>query len=271
MRIILFLLAVLPLDLSAQYRTYKKQISAISNRVVINKPESTVYTFVYPKKPKGKADEDLYYYWFGGNDIKRTRGGYDGKLLHGEYTASYFNKNLKEKGKIKKGLRKGKWKSWYENGEFKEICRYRNGSKIRFIEFDSLGAPLRSGKYKRDKLNGNIKAYYGSDSVQKAKYKNGKSIVKIKKVKKEKSKGKMWKVFKRERNDKDRLIIAPEVLPNAEIHGADVEKGQLKSKKKKIAEPKKEKAKKEKKDDVRIRKFLWIIPLSPSKEQEKQT
>ena len=51
------------------------------------------------------AKKDLFYAWYQANAIHSTQGGYSGKLLNGQYTEYYPNKNLKEQGAYKNGFK----------------------------------------------------------------------------------------------------------------------------------------------------------------------
>jgi len=163
---------------------YGKDYVLINNRVIVNYPESTVYAYVLPEKTIKKVEDHYVYYWFASNDIKRTRGAYDGKLLHGQYTEFYLNKDLKDKGKMKFGLKEGIWKSWYPNGEYKEIISYRRSKRLWYRDFYETGALKSKGKYKNDKLHGTVKNYSPQGEVEKEKYRHGINITLEKKQKK---------------------------------------------------------------------------------------
>jgi hypothetical protein len=79
---------------------------------------------LHSTKPK------LLYYWFSGNMIHVTQGGYSGKLLNGQYTEYYPDKNLKEQGAYKKGLKDGVWKSWNDDGSLAVAITWKHGSEI---------------------------------------------------------------------------------------------------------------------------------------------
>lgn len=120
------------------------------NRVILNHKDSIIYAHLLPDDESKKitASDKYWYNWYAQHDIKETRGGFDGKLLHGQYTEFYENKNLKKKGIFKKGLKKGKWKSWYKDGQLSEIVYYKNGLKDgKFILFNTSGEQVAKGKY----------------------------------------------------------------------------------------------------------------------------
>ncbi len=168
------------------------------NRVILNHKDSIIYAHLLPiEKSKKVHVSDAYWYnWYAQHDIKETKGGFDGKLLHGQYTEFYASKDLKKKGIIKNGLKTGKWKSWHKNGQLSEIWHYKNGLKHgKFIQFNEQGNYTSKGKYikgkkKREKLSKEIKAEMKKAEKQKKKddkIERGKSRSedKIKKNKKE--------------------------------------------------------------------------------------
>src|SRR4051812_4990317 len=114
--IFIWIFILLPFQLFSQ----KGFDLAINQKVVIRFEDRIVNVDLLQSDKKVKAQDDKYYHWYNSNDIKITRGGFSGKLLHGHYTEYYLNKNLKEKGQFKNGLKTGEWKSWYLNGEYKE-------------------------------------------------------------------------------------------------------------------------------------------------------
>ena len=70
---------------------------------------------------------NLSYYWYNANHIHKTQGGFSGKLLNGQYNEYYLNKNLKEQGLFKKGLKAGVWKSWKEDGTLIHSTNWNKG------------------------------------------------------------------------------------------------------------------------------------------------
>lgn len=123
-------------------------------------------------------EEDLYtdrlYYWYSSNVVHSTQGGYSGKLLNGNYSEYFPNKNLKEQGVFQNGLKNGVWKRWYENGMLSELTSWNKGLKQgEFTTYDEQGNLLRTGRYKENQLNGKVLIYHGKDSVETVKYKDG--------------------------------------------------------------------------------------------------
>ncbi|MFL5731298.1 MAG: toxin-antitoxin system YwqK family antitoxin [Cytophagaceae bacterium] len=156
-----------------------------SQRVVLNYIDHVVYANILHEESKIKVDDDKYYYWYNANDIKTTRGGYDGKLLHGNYTEYYPNKNLKQKGEFKYGLKVGEWRNWNISGEFEEIYNWKKGVLHgKFKIYDSKGTLVKTGSYKQGNLDGKQRVYMKDNTVQYITYNNGEPVIKVKKMRK---------------------------------------------------------------------------------------
>lgn len=85
---------------------------------------------ILPLKSDPKIKNDRYYYWYLNNVIHSTQGGYNGQLLNGHYTAFYPDKNLKEEGDFKSGLKEGEWKTWNPKGDLKSVTNWREGMMV---------------------------------------------------------------------------------------------------------------------------------------------
>jgi len=161
----------------------KKYDVPINQNITINYSDYFVYINILPDDPEIKPKNDLYYYWYGANDVKRTKGGYSGKLLHGSYTEYYSNKNLKSQGRFKYGLKTGEWKSWHFSGEYDEICTWRKGKKHGVSRvYNDKGELIRESFYKNDELHGKTKVF-NSGSIETIRYRHGKSYIKEKQKK----------------------------------------------------------------------------------------
>jgi hypothetical protein len=288
MKFLLLTIGVLTAFLSSAQ--YGKDFNLMNNRIIVNHPESTVYAFVVPENDKRKTSDAYFYYWFASNDIKKTRGAYEGKLLHGFYTEFYLNKNLKEKGRMKYGLKKGRWTSWYPNGEYKEIVHYKKSKRLDHKTFYNTGAIQSRGKYRKDKLHGIVRNYSPEGILEKIRYKNGNVVVRKKKLKEKKEEKGNWDRNRKIRKDSiassdsatlrkpfwkrslkkkavpeadtiHRVEQAPQLMPEM-VQPTPVEEKSLKKEKNR---------KKDKNKNIKIRKFLWIIPLEPTPSKEKQT
>lgn len=165
---ILVIFFILYSQFSFAQKDFEKNL--INNEVTINYPDSTVFAQLYAGEKTIKPIQDRLYLWYRANDIKQTRGGIDGKALDGNYIVYYHDKNLKEKGFTKKGLRTGKWLRWYHNGEIQEFVNWKKGLKNgKFSTYNEAGKIILKGKYWKGKLHGMLYTY---DS-------NGKFTIKI--------------------------------------------------------------------------------------------
>lgn len=97
------------------------------DKIRINDTAKTIVAEIYPVNGKLKTNPNLFYYWYSTNLIHTTQGGYSGRLLNGQYSEYYLNKNLKQEGVFKKGLRDGAWKKWNEDGTLKEVVNWKDG------------------------------------------------------------------------------------------------------------------------------------------------
>lgn len=185
-------------EVFAQSNTYKLG----PNKMVINLEASTQKFELPVKDVKTKVDNELTYSWYKSNQIMQTKGGYDGKLLHGAFAEFYLNNNLKEKGNYKKGLKKGEWKTWYENGQLKEIIKYNNGLiHGKYQSYNEKGELTLDANYKKGKLHGETIRYEKGKNLAKHKYKNGNEVFpKPEKIKEEKKSS--WKFWQKQKSEK---------------------------------------------------------------------
>jgi antitoxin component YwqK of YwqJK toxin-antitoxin module len=96
-------------------------------KVRIIEPDKVIVAEIKQPNSKTKVKKDLFYAWYGANTIHFTQAGYSGKLLNGQYTEYYLNKNLKEQGGYKNGLKTGNWKNWNEDGTLNHQSSWKNG------------------------------------------------------------------------------------------------------------------------------------------------
>lgn len=144
----------------------------LSHKIVVNQDDCTIVAYVKPVRGL-PVDTDKRYFWFSAHSIKSTQGGYSGKLLNGDYRASYANNNLKELGYFYKGLKTGIWKSWSQNGKLTADYTWNFGGKNgRYHKYDSLGRMMESGKYRNGLLHGKQKVLVG-DSTRTIYYNKG--------------------------------------------------------------------------------------------------
>lgn len=144
----------------------------------INKKDSSVRANVYNDPLTVKTKTGCTYYWYAYNKIHFTQGGYDGRLLHGEYVCFYPNGNIKQKGNFKDGLKEGEWVSWYDNGVIAEIAHWKGGLRQgAYKNFSQAGGIHIEACYKNDKLNGNYITYEEEKITEKKRYRMGKELL----------------------------------------------------------------------------------------------
>lgn len=99
-----------------------------------------------------KPKKDRNYHWFAKNQLQMTQGGYNGKLLHGEYSIHYPDNQLKEKGFYIKGLRSKTWHAWYPNGKLKTVSKWKKGKLHgNYQIYDTEGILVKELKYRKGK------------------------------------------------------------------------------------------------------------------------
>lgn len=144
------------------------------DKIRIAEPNRTIQADLKPVTSNPEMEPDRLYYWYSGNSIHTTQGGYSGRLLNGVYLEYYLNKNLKEMGAFKKGLKDDIWKSWNENGILTQFHTWKNGVKSgEFNLFDDAGKLKQSGTYKNDLLEGKAKSYDKDNKLTMISYHKG--------------------------------------------------------------------------------------------------
>lgn len=158
--------------------------------ITVNYPDYTVKTQMLKEPKQFKPDVNLTYHWYTAQKIMETKGGFDGKLLHGTYRSFYLNDQLFESGEFKYGVKSGEWKNWYPDGKLKEITNWKKGRKNgSYALYSDYGKLMAKGVFKHDLLTGTFTTYDGNGNLtSKRKYKKGKEVIKTEKVKKEKTK-----------------------------------------------------------------------------------
>lgn len=153
---------------------------------------------VEPKSPR-IISQQLLYHCFIRDSIHQIQGGYEGHLLHGQYTLLTTERAPLIKGQFSRGLKHGEWKSWYANGRLKQVERWRDGRLHGpYQQFDSRGQLLTSGKYRKGRLHGKQLQHDGGEVIETIRYKKGQI-----KTKKER-----W-LFKGKKKDKQKGEAEP--------------------------------------------------------------
>jgi hypothetical protein len=147
-------------------------------RVRLTEADRTITAELLPVKREPSIETDRKYYWYSGNQVHITQGGYSGKLLNGHYNEYYLNKNLKEQGEYKTGLKTGLWRSWNESGNLAQVVNWKDGLRSgEFSTYDESGKLKQAGTYAHDQLHGKLITYISKDSTLTEKYKDGTLVV----------------------------------------------------------------------------------------------
>jgi hypothetical protein len=150
-----------------------------SFNITVNYETYTIKTQMLKDPKKFTPDVNLTYHWYTSQKIMETKGGFDGKLLHGYYHSFYLNNQLFESGEFKYGVKSSEWKNWYPDGKLKEVTNWKNGKKKgNYSLYNTDGALVASGKFKNDVLNGKFKTYDKNGKViLTQEYKNGDLVI----------------------------------------------------------------------------------------------
>jgi len=144
------------------------------DKIRIAEADKTIQAELKPVNSNPSLEADRFYYWYSGNSIHSTQGGFSGRLLNGQYAEYYLSKNLKEQGAFKKGLKDGIWRSWNDNGTLIQYYTWEKGIKSgKFNLFDDHGGLKQSGSYRNNTLDGRIQTYNGNDQAAVVTYNAG--------------------------------------------------------------------------------------------------
>jgi len=100
------------------------------NKVRIIQSDKIIVAEIDPISSDPSIKPNLAYYWYSANAVHTTQGGFSGKLLNGQYSEYYPDKNLKEQGEFKKGLKDGIWRSWNDDGTIAVMTSWKHGTEI---------------------------------------------------------------------------------------------------------------------------------------------
>lgn len=178
LRYLLFFVALANGQFKAQQPAHPSKLK--TQGIVVNLANETVQATMLTKPSTLKADNNKTYTWYNNQSLLETKGGYSGKLLHGPYTACFLNKQLKEQGLFKHGLRHKQWKYWYPDGKLKEVITWKHGEKNGYYAlYNDFGQLMARGNFKKDKLHGKFFTYGTNGAItEKKRYNNGNEVLK---------------------------------------------------------------------------------------------
>ncbi|NQY11239.1 MAG: hypothetical protein HRT71_17210 [Flavobacteriales bacterium] len=160
--LLIAMFTVLLIQVNAQrdiFKEYETTVISMSN-------DSSYLRFsIYNSNPKMNPKKILAYAWFKSNKVFVTKGGFDGKLLHGKYTSFYKSDQMMEQGEYKKGVKNGEWMLWKPNGSIDKVINWKGG------KLDGT-----TSVYKGDKIRTEKNYNGGKLVIEKDKSKNKKSV-----------------------------------------------------------------------------------------------
>ena len=242
-----FVIAGFMIAINLQAQNFKDPMTGVTNRIYVQYTDSLVETFYYRGEKKIKTNDELFYYWYAAQDIKHTRGAYEGKILHGSYTMFYYNKDLLAKGNFKYGLKDGEWKSWHAGGELKSKEKWKKGKIVGTSYYYNLQGRIQKVRKLSQSGNGYVMYY------------NDKGILSAKEYYKDNS---LEKKIQYETNKRGKAVV---IKPEKNKTNKKTSEGNQKSslnpfKKKAPKEEKKVKQKKTKSPKIKIQKYRQIVP-----------
>ncbi len=190
MKFCLILLPLILLSVNVFPQSFTEPQNLKTFNITVNYDDYTIKTQFLKDYTKCKTPKnELTYHWYSSQKIIETKGGYDGKLLHGYYKSFYLNDQLFESGNFKYGVKHGEWKNWYADGKIKEITNWKNGKKHgNYVLYNEYGLLMASCKFKNDELTGSFKTYDVTGKLSSVRtYKKGKEIIATPKLKKQSS------------------------------------------------------------------------------------
>ncbi len=172
--------------ISAQ--TYTEPSKQKKFNITVNHDDYTVKTQMLSHNKDIKINNERTYMWYSSQKIMETKGGFEGKLIHGQYTSFYLNNQLREQGTVNYGLKDKEWKYWYPDGQLREIITWKNGVKNgTYCLYNDYGQLMAKSTFKNDKLNGKFYTYAPNGIVtDKKRYKDGNEIFQKEKTEKPK-------------------------------------------------------------------------------------
>ncbi len=138
-----------------------KEVRYAPSRVMmIHSEGNTVFFTLFYSEKKIVPEKSCDYYWFNSNQIFKTRGDYFGRLLDGQFHVLDLKGRMIEKGVFEKGLKQGRWTTWYPNGMYQMVCVYKDGRRNGpCMMYDTAGILRKQLHFKNDLENINVKEF----------------------------------------------------------------------------------------------------------------
>jgi antitoxin component YwqK of YwqJK toxin-antitoxin module len=100
-----------------------------TREVILNSGDSIIMAHLLLKEKNITPNIKKTYFWYLRGKINQNTGNYSGKLMHGSFNV-FLEDKMVISGKFNKGLKTGKWITWFNDGTIDNIILYKNGVKI---------------------------------------------------------------------------------------------------------------------------------------------
>jgi antitoxin component YwqK of YwqJK toxin-antitoxin module len=100
-----------------------------TREVILNSGDSIILAHLLLKENKITPNIKKTYFWYLRGKINHNTGNYSGKLMQGNFNV-FLDDKMVISGKFDKGLKTGKWITWFNDGTIDNIILYKNGVKI---------------------------------------------------------------------------------------------------------------------------------------------
>ena len=111
-----------------QGQSVRKQEARATNRSHIRLVDGdTVQLVALAKRERGRPHRQRHYYWYAQGRVQHAQGDVQGRRLHGPYRLLTREGQPLRQGQFRRGLKTGRWQSWYANGQRATLQTWRRG------------------------------------------------------------------------------------------------------------------------------------------------
>ncbi|RYG50323.1 MAG: hypothetical protein EOO01_10975 [Chitinophagaceae bacterium] len=120
----------------------------------------------YTTQKEVRPKSGRQYYWFKGGAIHNAQAGIAGELLTGRFIKTYHSNQIAEQGEFDNGLKRGLWKTWYQDGTLQSEQYWNDGQRDgEWRAYDFSGVMTVAGKYQKGLRDGRWIDYQKKDTV----------------------------------------------------------------------------------------------------------
>ena len=120
---------------------------------VISEENGRVFQYYIVYQEVGlKTNSQVMYFWHRNGQLRSTKGGYSGNVLHGDFQEFDKSGRMLGKGTYYYGTKNGEWKTWNRNGEIIRLEKWDKGFLGRRISYDFSKSTIEN--FKKNQLNG---------------------------------------------------------------------------------------------------------------------